>query len=60
MKWEYDVVPCSNIETPLDFDWLLKRLANKGQEGWELVSVHNDIIYFKRPLIEEQPIKEVD
>jgi hypothetical protein len=49
-KWEYAVVGCIQEEP-----FLSEALAEKGEEGWELVSVvrdDNEVVdlYFKRPL----------
>ncbi len=45
MKWEYQVFKVhENLEhREFGFNTL-------GDEGWELVSVENDIAYFKRPV----------
>lgn len=60
MKWEYCVEAMRNIETELDFENLSRILTERGQNGWELISVDNGFYYFKRPLTEEVQNKEVD
>jgi hypothetical protein len=57
-KWEYKVV---NFYTEEDWtkDSIKKweRLLNKyGAERWELVSIHDSLAYFKRPVMDKPPI----
>ncbi len=54
MKWEYTVVYLANFELS-DID----ALNEFGKMGWEMVTVDNGIIYFKRALgLAEVDIKE--
>jgi hypothetical protein len=54
IKWEYLVVTVQKF---------LDDMMEIGIDGWELSAVCNDLVYFKRPLEEEDipgPRKEVD
>jgi len=52
MKWEYlEINSC--IDEHAKFNQGL--LNFHGGNGWELVAIHNDLFYFKRPLKEEVP-----
>jgi hypothetical protein len=45
-KWEFTIVT-----TVLD-NWM-RRINDLGKEGWELVSVENETMYFKRKIIND-------
>lgn len=52
MKWEYTVIKWNRIHPPCDA--MEKILDAVGASGWELVSVSERILYFKRPLKEKE------
>lgn len=50
MKWEHDVLNLDEWHKKypgLSYQYFLNK---EGENDWELVSVDNDIAYFKRPL----------
>lgn len=60
IKWEYKVSFFSDIE---DSYWslglLLRKHLNKmGQDGWQLITVNNRIIYFKRMIEVEVSLED--
>lgn len=59
MKWEYKYlypeIDSSDDVKVLD---IVNQLMNQmGQDRWELVSIHNNVAYFKRPV---QPKSEAE
>lgn len=50
--WEYDVRSLWYFE---DGEYISERNLNElGEEGWELVQIHNEQIIFKRKIKEEE------
>lgn len=51
MKWKYKVVEWKTRSgDQRELTWLL---ADLGIDGWELVTIHDGLAYFKRPKSEE-------
>jgi hypothetical protein len=46
--WEYRVEKTPNVWAVLSKEYL-DRLNNLGEQGWELITVHENNLYFKRP-----------
>lgn len=49
MKWEYTVESIS----PYD----IGAVNTLGQQGWELIAIHQSFHYFKRPLVEVKQLE---
>jgi hypothetical protein len=53
-KWEYKIIFTNpKYRADLAFENQLKKF---GSDGWELVGVQENALYFKRPIEEEIPI----
>jgi len=53
-KWEYKIIFTNpKYRADLAFENQLKKFGN---DGWELVGVQENALYFKRPIEEEVPI----